>query len=187
MENKFYVYFHINPLKNEVFYVGKGFGNRAYRKYGRNKYWKNTFNKYGFIVDIIENGLTEQEAISKEIFYIEKIGRKIKDEGTLVNITIGGEVVSGMKHIEDTRNKISESKKATIPWNKGLIGYGKGRKVSDETREKMRNWKRNTENYKGFNKKHTQETIDKIRAKKLGKKVPNYPKNRKSRLKNDNI
>ena len=36
-----YIYFHINPIKNEIFYVGIGINNRAYKKISRNKFWHN--------------------------------------------------------------------------------------------------------------------------------------------------
>lgn len=113
--NIFYIYCHINPLKNEIFYIGKGFGNRAYIKRGRSKYWKNITDKYGFIVDILENNLTEKEAYNKEIFYISKIGRKDLGNGSLVNLTNGGD---GFE--KGTRNSIStEFKKGHTPLNKG--------------------------------------------------------------------
>ncbi len=59
--NNYYIYFHINPLKNEIFYVGKGKGNRAYDKNNRNRFWKNIVKKYGYIVNIIEDNLNEKE------------------------------------------------------------------------------------------------------------------------------
>ena len=50
------VYFHINPLKNHIFYVGIGTEKRPYSKIGRSDFWWDTVNKYGYIVDItLEN------------------------------------------------------------------------------------------------------------------------------------
>ena len=60
-ENKYCVYFHINPLKNEIFYVGIGSVKRAHSK-SRSKWWKNIVSKYGYIIDIIETDLTWSEA-----------------------------------------------------------------------------------------------------------------------------
>lgn len=85
------VYFHINPVKNEIFYVGMGLKNRPYVKHGRNEHWKNTVKKYNYVIDIIEENLTKEEAYQKEIFYIAKIGRKDLDKGPLVNKSNGGD------------------------------------------------------------------------------------------------
>ncbi|MCC7514533.1 MAG: hypothetical protein IT212_07555 [Bacteroidia bacterium] len=109
-DNKFYVYFHINPLTNKIFYIGKGHENRAYCIKGRNPYWNNTFKKYGLIVDIIENNLTEEKALEREMFYIDKI--KISN---LTNLTIGGDgIKKGQRFSPNT-----EFKKGVNPFNKG--------------------------------------------------------------------
>jgi len=81
------VYFHINPLTNKVFYVGIGDKYRPYSKLHRNKYWKNTVKKYGYIVDIIETNLTWEEACIKEKFYIKWFGKE-----NLTNMTDGLDV-----------------------------------------------------------------------------------------------
>jgi len=144
IETKFYIYFHINPLKNEVFYVGRGYGSRSHRKTNRNKYWHNTVNKYGYIIDIIESGLTSDEANEREIFYIKKIGRK-----NLVNMTDGGEGSVGRD-----------------PWNKGIktgdICNNKGRRRSEATKELQRQIK--------LGNKLTPEHIEKLRLKAIGNK-----------------
>jgi hypothetical protein len=103
MDNKYYIYAHINPLKNEIFYIGKGSGKRKIRK-ERNPFWKNIVKKYGYIIDILEEGLTETEAFEREIFYIQKIGRRDLDKGPLVNLTDGGE--GGSNPSESTREKM---------------------------------------------------------------------------------
>ena len=121
--NKFYIYYHINPLKNEIFYVGKGFGNRAYTKSYRNKHWHNTVNKYGYIIDIVEENLSEDDAFKLEKFYINKIGRRDLDKGTLVNMTDGGEGPSGLKWSDESKEK------------RRIIQLG--RKISKKTKEKM--------------------------------------------------
>src|SRR3972149_105901 len=84
MDN-YYIYVHINPLKNTIFYVGKGKNNRAFSNKGRNIHWQRTVKKYGFIVNIVESNLTNEDACNKEIFYINYIGLK-----NLTNMTIGG-------------------------------------------------------------------------------------------------
>ena len=52
---KFYIYFHINPVKQEIFNVGKGHGNRAYSTANRNKFWHNVVEKYKTFDSIILN------------------------------------------------------------------------------------------------------------------------------------
>lgn len=90
MEKKYYVYSHINPINDEIFYIGKGCDKRAWSKSGRNKFWNNIVNQYGFEVKIIEQGLTSEESNQIEIFFIKKIGRKDLGLGPLVNMTDGG-------------------------------------------------------------------------------------------------
>jgi len=141
IETKFYIYFHINPLKNEVFYVGRGHNRRAWERCRRNNFWKNENNKYGFIVDIVETNMTMQEANEKEIFYIKKIGRRDLGLGTLVNLTNGGDG-GGRKWTQEQKDKLSNTKTGTKlskehveklsqarlgkePWNKGTKGLQK--------------------------------------------------------------
>lgn len=94
---KFSLYFHINSVKNEIFYVGIGNSKRPYTKHHRNNFWFNIVNKYNYIVDIIEENLTWEEACEREIFYISKIGRRDLCKGPLVNMTNGGEGSRGRK------------------------------------------------------------------------------------------
>jgi len=78
-------------------------------------------------------------------------------------------VKKGFKHSEEIRRKISESKKGQIPWNKGLLGFGKGHKVSEETKRKI------SEANKG--KKHSEESRRKnSEAVKLAWQNPEYRK-----------
>lgn len=83
----YYLYVHINPIKNTIFYVGKGRNNRAYSNQGRNIHWQRTVAKYGgFIVKILIDNLTSEEACELEIQKINEIGLK-----NLTNIALGGE------------------------------------------------------------------------------------------------
>lgn len=85
------VYFHINPVKQEVFYVGIGSVKRPYHKSGRNNWWINTVNKYGYHIIIIHSNLSLLEACELEVKYIAQIGRRGKGLGSLVNGTAGGD------------------------------------------------------------------------------------------------
>ena len=142
MKNKYYIYFHINPLTNKVFYVGKGHKNRAYQKRSRNQYWKNTVAKYGYIIDIIDHNLTNEEAGIKEIFYIKFFGRN-----NLVNMTDGGEGCVNPSQI--TKDKISKtltgkvqsnetkekrSKTSKITWSNPILKELKSKQSSELNR-----------------------------------------------------
>ena len=91
IKNDYYVYHHINKLNGDIFYVGKGRGNRAYDFNSRSDYWLRYTNKHtDFEVKIIFENLTEDEAFEIEKNEINRIGRSIYKEGTLVNILPGG-------------------------------------------------------------------------------------------------
>ena len=113
----FYVYVHKKPC-GEVFYVGKGSGQRAGSTRYRNVRWQRVVAKYGYEIEILKSQMTEPEAFSEERRLISHYGRK-----NLANFTDGGEGVSGWKHSEKTRALIS---KLNI-----------GRTASTETRKKM--------------------------------------------------
>ncbi len=103
----YYVYIHRRADNGKPFYVGKGVDARAWVYYGRmNKRWDRTAAKHGVYVSIILDGLTEKEALALEVDVIDEIGID-----NLVNMTIGGEGVSGLVHSDDTRMKMSASRK----------------------------------------------------------------------------
>ena len=122
MEKKYYIYAHINPVKNEIFYIGKGTGQRAYVKRKRSNFWNAIRNRYGLVIDILEEGLTNEEACNREKWYINRIGRRNLGKGPLVNMTDGGEgsenriTIITKEHREklsilrsDLRNKVLKS------------------------------------------------------------------------------
>jgi hypothetical protein len=143
--NNYYVYFHINSLTNQIFYVGKGKGKRAYTKTGRNNFWKRIVKKYGWIVNIVEDNLTSEQALEREIFYIKKIGRT-----NLCNLTDGGDGRNNYKASEETKQKMSIVRKGERlgkdnpmfgkpPWNKDIKRtdiisekHPKSKKIIDE-------------------------------------------------------
>jgi len=118
MENNWYVYQHIRKDKNEIFYVGIGNKKnflRAYefRKDKRNKIWWNIFNKTTIEVEILFNNLTKEEASLKEKELIKKYGRIDLNEGTLCNMTDGGDGIWNCKRNEVTKKILSEQKKGS--------------------------------------------------------------------------
>jgi hypothetical protein len=86
MENKFYTYIHLNPETNQIFYVGKGTGNRAFVKPQRNDQWKKYVNdlKEDYKIIFIKKNQTSEEAEALEQMLITKIG-SVVEGGTLLN------------------------------------------------------------------------------------------------------
>ncbi len=108
-ENKYYVYLHVKLTNGEPFYVGKGIGKRKSSKTDRNRWWNFIVNKHGYDIIILEENLSEEKAIEREIYWIDRIGKASENKGTLVNITNGGEGVSGYKHTDETKKRITET------------------------------------------------------------------------------
>lgn len=107
LTNVFYVYVHKKASNLDIFYVGKGKGNRATSLSGRNKHWKNVVNKYGYIYEIVHDNLSENEAFDLEI----KLIKQYMDNGIdLCNKSTGGEGASGVIHSEITKNKFRLAK-----------------------------------------------------------------------------
>lgn len=120
----YYVYIYLNPLKEgdyyfnkfhfnyEPFYVGKGKNNRCNahltESKSKNKLKKNIISKIKnnnikpIIIKLYEN-ITEQSAFRIEKTLIKIIGRRDKNNGTLSNMTDGGEGTSGRIYTDDIR------------------------------------------------------------------------------------
>ena len=91
-----YVYGHYKAYTDELFYIGKGTGNRAWSKRSRNPHWQNVVNKHGLVVKILEDGLTEEQAYEKEKQLIAEVGLE-----NLTNMVKGGK---GFTSEEATQN-----------------------------------------------------------------------------------
>lgn len=148
-----YVYKHTRLDNNEIFYIGIGsddFGkySRAHSLDNRNKFWQNVVKKTKYKVDILFDNLTWGKACEKEKELIKIIGKKILNEGTLVNLTDGGE---GFKknHTIETKEKISNNlsdrtyesihgKNSKIEKKKRSEGVKKSWKNLDEIAKKER-------------------------------------------------
>ena len=177
----FYVYIHRKATTGEVFYVGKGHGDRAY-EFGRNDHWNKTARKHGFSVKIVETGLQEWYALELEMDLIALYGRNDLGYGTLVNWTDGGEGVSGLIHSKETKQKLKSistgntsakghtvsaqaraiiSAKLTNPtkeFRKILSESHKGKVNPPETRAKI--------SLSNTGRKPTEETLQKLRKPK---------------------
>ena len=154
------VYRHIRKDSNEVFYVGIGkTEKRAYdAKHHRSEFWHN-IAKNGFDVEIIFEGLSWDVACEKEKEFILLYGRRDLGNGTLVNMTDGGDGGFGVVVKKETREKIRQFQLSLN--KKGKPGHPrsektkekirktlKGKKRPDDVIEKLKVPKKNKENYK---------------------------------------
>jgi hypothetical protein len=102
----FYVYEHYRIGEDIPFFVGKGHHRRAFTKRGRNVWWKRIVEKNGgFEVRFVQENLSEFEAFWLEVNQIAGWGRADLGEGPLVNLTDGGEGVSGWIPTKEWRDK----------------------------------------------------------------------------------
>ena len=121
-----YVYRHIRLDKNIPFYIGIGKDiSRPYNKKDRSTFWKSIINKTEYTIEILFENLTREQAIDKEVEFIELYGRVDLKTGTLCNMTCGGE---GTGRLNEDLEFVRRKK---------IISALTGRKVSEK--EKMNN------------------------------------------------
>lgn len=179
----YYVYAYLRK-DGTPYYIGKGKDNRAYAKNHR------SFPKDVNRIVFLERNLTEVGALALERRYIRWYGRKDHKTGCLINLTDGGESNSGWIMPSCVKQKISQSKLGSIPWNTGkkhseitrqkLVEAHKRRKpVSNETRCKMSEAHKNRSpevlaKYKQAAQHRppiSEQTREKMRQSKLGKNL----------------
>ncbi len=124
--NNFYIYIYLDPRKfgkysyknlgflYKPIYIGKGKDDRYIRIDNRTPIFINKFNKIKksglepIIIKLYKN-LSEEESLKKEIELIDEIGRLDLGNGPLLNMTDGGDGVSGYKHKEETKKKLRKN------------------------------------------------------------------------------
>ena len=135
------VYKHIRLDSNLVFYIGIGKSNkRPYSKNHRNTYWHNIVNKHGYKIEIISENITWDEAKEMECRLILEYGRLDLKTGSLVNMTNGGEGISGYSHTEEWKKESSKRNKNKVigeEQRKIISSYMKNRKITTEFKEKV--------------------------------------------------
>lgn len=137
-ENKFYVYEHWRPDRDECCYVGKGYGSRANILKKRNRHHmaiQAKLGRQGMGVEVrfVAMGIDEAAALKIEIKQIARW----RDAGVdLVNITSGGDGVTGLKWSDESRKRLGETQRGrkqspeTIAKRSAAM---RGRIVSEET------------------------------------------------------
>ena len=183
MEDKiYYIYAWFRDDYGTPFYIGKGKNNRYLKLKNRKQHFMNIYNSVPTHVVILQDGLTEEEALKAEmdmIFYlikVEKYSSDIPDDNTpknkthhLVNLTWGGEGTSGFT-FKQSQEAIEKR-----------VAKNKGQKRNEQQLENLRKGqqKRRQENpnyLDDFKKsrigfKTSEETKEKLRQQKLGKSL----------------
>ena len=136
-----------------MFYVGKGSGDRAWNKRGRNDWWRRIVAKHGLMVLIYRDNLSEACAFSLEKMLIAST------KGVLCNLTNGGEGPSGLVHSEESRRKMSLSRL-------GDKNHFYGKTHSPEVKERMSRAKKGRPG-----PKHSPETLERIAEANRGRKM----------------
>lgn len=144
MRRDFYVYVKFRPWNCVPCYVGKGHGKRAFSHEAKshNPHLERIIRKAGGELPTVfpREGLTEAEAFETEVALIKAIGRK-KNGGPLVNMTDGGEGVSGfVPSPEQIAKQISchTGRKRSAETRARMSIAQRGRTYSPEAIEKMR-------------------------------------------------
>lgn len=131
-EAKFYTYIHRKADTGDIFYVGKGIGNRCNETTNRNNQWVLVFEKHGRIVEIVALFECESDAFAHEKLLIAGLR---KSGANLVNMTSGGQGQSGRPISSEQKAKISAALKGRMPSYNTLCAAR--RPLSAEHREKI--------------------------------------------------
>lgn len=162
-----YVYIHKRKDNNQPFYVGVG-GLLSFDNYqranasnwkglrNRSDFWKNIVNKFGFVVEIVLDDCTKEEAFLEEARLIKLYGRIDIKTGILVNHTDGGDGrIGSSEHIKKKCGEKNIGKKLSKEHREKISKGNAGKKLSDELKNKIslghkgkpKNYRNNTAKY----------------------------------------
>ena len=140
--NKFYVYMYLRE-DGTPYYIGKGKDRRAWTDFGRPCKIPSDPDR----IVLFMSDIDEAEALALEECLIIQYGRIDIGTGKLYNKTNGGEGISGYRHTDETKRRMSkshtgvpksQSHRDNIYW--ATVGENNpmhGRLHTDETRAKM--------------------------------------------------
>lgn len=131
-EARFYTYIHRKADTGDIFYVGKGIGNRCNETTNRNNQWRLVFEKHGRVVEIVSLFECEVDAFAHEKLLISDLR---KSGANLVNMTSGGQGQSGRPISNEQKAKISAALKGRRPSDNTL--FAARRPPSAEHRAKI--------------------------------------------------
>ena len=164
MIETFYIYRHIRLDTNEPFYIGIGkvyrpsaknhedYYSRAYQDNKRNRFWHFITDKTDYEVEILFECDSRDFIKQKEIEFIKLYGRRDLGEGTLVNLTDGGDGMNNNIQSEETINKRRQMYKEGKTGLKPLKGVDSpvAKKVIEESTGRVFNSCTEAANYIGI-------------------------------------
>ena len=169
-----YVYVHIRKDNNQPFYIGVG-GLLSFDNYqranainwkglrSRSEFWHNTSSKHGFIVNIVLDNCTKEEAFLEEQRLISLYGRQDLQTGILVNHTNGGDGRIGSSKEINKKCGAKNIGRILTQEHKDKISKGnKGKKLSEEDKIKK--------SLAAKNKPKSKEHIEKIKQNSIFQK-----------------
>jgi len=166
----YYTYAYLREDKTP-YYIGKGQGNRIYKKGTGEVHPPKDKSRIIFL----KQNLTEEQAFKHEIYMIDVFGRKDLGTGILRNMSDGGEGASGAIRSDEFRRKLSEAQKG----NTKMLG----KTHSEETRRKMSEAQKvkifseeHRTNISKANKNPSEETRKRMSEASKGENNPNYGK-----------
>ena len=144
--NNFYTYAYLRE-DGSPYYIGKGAGNRLRANHKRRNGRYIAVPQDPSRILILKRFNLEEDAFKHEKYMINVLGRKSDNTGILINLTDGGEGISGYKHTEEFKRFQRE-----IP----------RKPHSEESKQKMR-IARYEQPCPRTGKTHTDEAKDKMR------------------------
>lgn len=160
-----YVYLHTTLSGDIPFYIGIGTKQykdhenpklryaRAYSLNGRTNFWKKIVAKHNYKVEILLESSDYNYIKEQEIYFIKKYGRRNLGQGTLVNLTDGGEGASNVIYTEEILNNMRKGQKLSyligtsvlhrLGFYDGLSErmkgntFAKGNKLTNEQKENL--------------------------------------------------
>jgi hypothetical protein len=162
--NEYYVYLHKRRDSKKVFYVGKGKDERATSTGGRNRYWNRIVKKdNGFLVEVVDNNLSNDDAYELEISVIKEIGLE-----NLTNVSAGGDGQDNSNLPPEKYKKWIENKSKA---QTGKVGYYRGKKRPNHSSKIKQLHKEGRYSYSQFSRPKSKEMKANLSKTRTGMKL----------------